>query len=54
MACLRAELSWLAADAAASLERALQRDPFLRPALSSVLAEAQALLLRRAPQPPSR
>jgi serine/threonine-protein kinase len=44
----------LAADAAASLERALQRDPFLRPAFSVVLAEAQALVLREAPQPPSR
>jgi len=44
----------LAADAAASLERALQREPFLRPAFSAVLAEAQALVLRGAPQPPSR
>jgi tetratricopeptide (TPR) repeat protein len=44
----------LAADAAASLERGLQRDPFLRPAFSAVLAEAQALVLRGAPQPPSR
>jgi len=44
----------LAADAAASLERALQRDPFLRPAFSAVLADAQALVLRVAPQPPSQ
>jgi predicted Ser/Thr protein kinase len=44
----------LAADAAASIERALQRDPFLRPAFSAELAAAQALVLPAAPKPPSR